>query len=211
MPNQTAEFETKPTSNKDFWLLLIVLDVVALCILGFFLYKHFSKQLFNGPAAPVQMELTTQEIEPLPQVEEVALIPAEPVKEVAPETLPEPVVVPEPKPMEPVVAKAPAPEQAKPAEPKPVAVKKQSILVTPVNGSKYRRVTFRWFEPAKSVSIVSGFTNRKAQPLKKIGDLWETTLSIAPGTYKFLYVVDGKNTLDPNADEKDGRSVLIVE
>ena len=77
--------------------------------------------------------------------------------------------------------------------------------------SKYRRVTFRWFGEGKKVSIVSGFTMSKPQPLKKKNGYWETTLSIAPGTYKFLYIVDGVNTRDPYAEEKDGRSVLIVE
>ena len=103
----------------------------------------------------------------------------------------------------------PAPVEVPMAQQEPTPVKK-SIIVTPTSG-KYRRVTFRWFDPAETVAIVSGFTNRKPQALKKVGDYWETTLSIAPGTYKFLYVVDGKNTLDPNAQEKDGRSVLIVE
>ncbi|MCQ2410124.1 MAG: hypothetical protein MJ053_00895, partial [Elusimicrobiaceae bacterium] len=62
-----------------------------------------------------------------------------------------------------------------------------------------------------SVAVVSGFTNRKPQALTKVGDHWETTLSIAPGTYKFLYVIDGKNTLDPYSKEQDGRSVVVVE
>ena len=87
---------------------------------------------------------------------------------------------------------------------------KQSIIITPTTG-KYRKVTFRWFGEGNKVSVVSGFTMSKPQALKKVGDYWETTLSIAPGTYKFLYVIDGKNTLDPYAEEKDGRSVLVVE
>ena len=51
----------------------------------------------------------------------------------------------------------------------------------------------------------------KPQALKKKDGYWETTLSIAPGTYKFLYVIDGVNTLDPYSDEKDGRSLLVLE
>ena len=51
----------------------------------------------------------------------------------------------------------------------------------------------------------------KPRALKKRGDHWEVTLGIAPGTYKFLYIVDGKQTLDPYAEEDDGRSVLVVK
>ena len=91
------------------------------------------------------------------------------------------------------------------------ADKKESVLVKVNPKSKYRRVTFRWFGEGKKVSIVSGFTMAKPQALKKKDGYWETTLSIAPGTYKFLYVIDGVNTLDPYSDEKDGRSLLVLE
>ena len=91
------------------------------------------------------------------------------------------------------------------------ADKKESVLVKVNPKSKYRRVTFRWFGEGKKVSIVSGFTMAKPQALKKKDGYWETTLSIAPGTYKFLYVIDGANTLDPYSDEKDGRSLLVLE
>ena len=72
-------------------------------------------------------------------------------------------------------------------------------------------MTFRYFGDADSVSVVSGFTMAKPRALKKRGDHWEVTLGIAPGTYKFLYIVDGKQTLDPYAEEEDGRSVLVVK
>ena len=205
MANDSQEFETKPSSNKDLWLFLIVLDVVFLCVFGFFLYKHFSVQLFNSPSQPATpvVQETTPEV-----VEEVVTVTEEPVAQLP---APQETAQPEKTPVveEVVTVVEPAPVEVPMAHPEPANVKK-SIIVTPTSG-KYRRVTFRWFEPAETVAIVSGFTNRKPQALKKIGDYWETTLSIAPGTYKFLYVVDGKNTLDPNAQEKDGRSVLIVE
>ena len=50
MANDSQEFETKPSSNKDLWLFLIVLDVVFLCVFGFFLYKHFSGRVLNNPS-----------------------------------------------------------------------------------------------------------------------------------------------------------------
>lgn len=216
MQTNSQEFETKPSSNKDLWLFLIVLDVIFLCVFGFFLYKHFSVQLFNPAPAPVaapaqqaQEELPVIETEEVVTVEETPasvtateeVVVAEPVKETPKAPAKEPA-------KEPVQEVAAAPEA--PAAQPAAKEAKPSIVVTPTSG-KYRRVTFRWFDPAETVSIVSGFTNRKPQSLKKTGDHWETTLSIAPGTYKFLYVVDGKNTLDPYAEQKDGRSVLVVE
>ena len=208
MPNDSQEFENKPSSNKDLWLFLIVLDVIFLCVFGFFLYKHFSGQLLNpAPAQPVHTESQTQDT--LPKVEEETTvtvteeIPVVVVDEPSSQPMPETTPVAEPAPV--VKEMAPVVEE-QPAKSAP----KESIIVTATNG-KYRRVTFRWFEPAETVSIVSGFTNRKPQALKKVGDYWETTLSIAPGTYKFLYVIDGKNTPDPYAEQKDGRSVLVVK
>ena len=215
MQNNSQEFETKPSSSKDMWLFLIILDVIFLCVFGFFLYKHFSGKLFNVPSKNTE---TVEE--QLPEITEEVVTVAE-----APEEL---VVSKDPVPMEPSVLPAtetvvevvqepivPAPTPVvmeKVTSTQPVASQemKESIAVTPTTG-KYRRVTFRWFEPAETVAIVSGFTNRKPQTLKKVGDHWETTLSIAPGTYKFLYIIDGKNTLDPYAPEKDGRSLLVVE
>lgn len=220
MQTNSQEFETKPSSNKDLWLFLIVLDVIFLCVFGFFLYKHFAGQLFNPVPSSAAMSVQQPVEEALPVVETdeaitveetpaavtvtEEVVGAEPVKEVAQEPAKEPAKEP--------VQEVAAASEAPAVQPTAPAAKesKQSIVVTPTSG-KYRRVTFRWFDPAESVSIVSGFTNRKPQALKKAGDHWETTLSIAPGTYKFLYVVDGKNTLDPYAEQKDGRSVLVVE
>ncbi len=216
MQTNSQEFETKPSSNKDLWLFLIVLDVIFLCVFGFFLYKHFAGQLINlvpsstatSVQQPVEEALPVVETDEVITVEETPaavtvteeVVVSEPVKEDAQEPAKEPVQE---------VAAAQETPAAQPAAPA-AKESKQSIVVTPTSG-KYRRVTFRWFDPAESVSIVSGFTNRKPQTLKKTGDHWETTLSIAPGTYKFLYVVDGKNTLDPYAEQKDGRSVLVVK
>ncbi len=210
MQNNSQEIETKSSSNKDLWLFLIVLDVVFLCVFGFFLYKHFTGQLLNPtPAQPVHTE--PQRLDTLPKVEEETTvteeIPVVVVDEPNSKPMQEAVSVPEPAPVAKEMVPSVVVEEEKPAEQPSL---KESIVVTPTGG-KYRRVTFRWYEPAETVSIVSGFTNRKPQALKKVGDYWETTLSIAPGTYKFLYVVDGKNTPDPYAEQKDGRSVLVVK
>ena len=201
-----AEFEAKmpaQTGNKDLWLFLIIIDVVFLCVFGFFLYKNLSARLLSSEDEKRPAPVAEQEAAPAPE-EEIAV--AEEVVTVTPaESAVQP--QPEPKPAEPEVKPAePEPQpQAQPEE------KKESIVVKTNGKSRYRQVTFRYFGDADSVSVVSGFTMAKPRALKKRGDHWEVTLGIAPGTYKFLYIVDGKQTLDPYAEEDDGRSVLVVK
>ena len=209
MPNNSEEFETKPSSNKVMWLFLIVLYVIFLCVFGFFLYKHFAGQLFNvAPSTrPVQMEEKQ-----VPEISEEEVVTVD-EDMVSPAPLPEETIVPEP--VEPIAKSIPEQPSvvAEPESVQPQVVAqetKESVVVTPTAG-KYRRVTFRWFGEGDTVSVVSGFTMSKPQALKRVADHWETTLSIAPGTYKFLYVIDGKNTLDPYSPQKDGRSVLEVK
>ena len=201
-----AEFEAKmpaQTGNKDLWLFLIIIDVVFLCVFGFFLYKNLSARLLSSEGEKQPAPVAEQEAAPAPE-EEIAV--AEEVVAVTP-SVPAAQPQPEPKPAEPEVKPAePEPQpQAQPAE------KKESIVVKTNGKSRYRQVTFRYFGDADSVSVVSGFTMAKPRALKKRGDHWEVTLGIAPGTYKFLYIVDGKQTLDPYAEEDDGRSVLVVK
>ena len=201
-----AEFEAKmpaQTGNKDLWLFLIIIDVVFLCVFGFFLYKNLSARLLSSEGEKQPAPVAEQEAAPAPE-EEIAM-----AEEVVTVTPAESAVQPQPKPK-------PAEPEVKPAEPEPQpqaqpAEKKESIVVKTNGKSRYRQVTFRYFGDADSVSVVSGFTMAKPRALKKRGDHWEVTLGIAPGTYKFLYIVDGKQTLDPYAEEDDGRSVLVVK
>lgn len=201
-----AEFEAKmpaQTGNKDLWLFLIIIDVVFLCVFGFFLYKNLSARLLSSEGEKQPASVAEQEAAPAPE-EEIAV-----AEEVVTVTPAESAVQPQPKPK-------PAEPEVKPAEPEPQpqaqpAEKKESIVVKTNGKSRYRQVTFRYFGDADSVSVVSGFTMAKPRALKKRGDHWEVTLGIAPGTYKFLYIVDGKQTLDPYAEEEDGRSVLVVK
>ena len=202
MENDSQELDVKASFNKDMWLFLIVLDVVFLCIFGFFLYKHFTAKLENPvPAVEVTQ---TQTVEALP--EEITVVTQTETVEISvpEEVKPEPVKEEREEAVAPVVEEAPV--QAQP----PVSTK-ESVVVANVPNSKYRRVTFKWFGDGKQVAIVSGFTMSKPQALKKVSDHWETTLSIAPGTYKFLYIIDGKNTRDPYAAEKDGRSLVVIK
>lgn len=213
MQNDSQEFEEKPSSNKDMWLFLIVLDVIFLCVFGFFLYKQFSGQIFNPAPSQTTVAVQKQQEDALPLIteEEVVTVAEDSLQPVvSPEEIKTVEPVKEPA-EEPVQVTEPVAQEAAPAvqTPAPKEVK-ESIIIGPAVG-KYRRVTFRWFGEGNKVSVVSGFTMSKPQALKKVGDYWETTLSIAPGTYKFLYIIDGKNTLDPYAAEKDGRSLLVVE
>lgn len=204
-----AEFEAKlpaQANNKDIWLFLIIVDVVLLCVFGFFLYKNLSARLLapenpaQTPAAVAEETLAEESIAAEP--EEVVVVP-ETITPVVPEPVAEEVKVPTVE--EPKVSVEEVKEPAKPAE------KKESIIVKKKAGSKYRQVTFRYYGEGKNVAVVSGFTMAKPRALRKKDGYWETTLSISPGTYKFLYVVDGQQITDPYAEEKDGRSVLVVE
>ncbi len=208
MENENLDLDIKPAGNKDLWLFLIIVDIIFLCVFGFFIYKHFSARLFEAPAPAVAAQAETVDV---PEITETDIVATnEPI--VVDSVAAAPVSNTE---AAAVVQEAPKTQEVKPAETVPAEVaqpeKKESVLVKVNPKSKYRRVTFRWFGEGKKVSIVSGFTMAKPQALKKRGDYWETTLSIAPGAYKFLYIVDGKNTLDPYSEEKDGRSYIVIE
>ncbi len=205
MENDSQELEIKTSPNKDMWLFLIVLDVIFLCVFGFFLYKHFTAKLVNPAPVAVEEITQTETVEALPEIPG-----AEVITVTQTEVITEPVPAPkEVKPAPATEVKETAPVQE--AQPAPAQENKKSVIVSSVPNSKYRRVTFKWFGDGKKVSIVSGFTMSKPQALKKVGDHWETTLSIAPGTYKFLYIIDGKNTRDPYSAEKDGRSLVEIK
>lgn len=217
MENENFDLEQKPVSaNKDLWLFLIVVDIVFLCVCGFFLYKNLSARFFM----PVEeTEVVAEEqaaaqpdllAEVLPETKKEPKTPAAPavkapkVQEIAAEpvvVVPEPVAEPAPK----------ADEQEQPAEQAEKPAKASVVVADNPKSSKYRRVTFRYFGEGKKVSIVSGFTMAKPQALRKKNGAWETTLSIAPGKYRFLFIVDGVNTPDPYSPQENGRSVLIVD
>ncbi|MBR3898836.1 MAG: hypothetical protein IKJ44_01015 [Elusimicrobiaceae bacterium] len=210
---QLEEFEAKlpaQANHKDIWLFLIIVDVIFLCVFGFFLYKNLSARLL-APQEPAKKPLATaEEVQSVAEQEEVVLVQDE-------VTLPQAVpaaepVEPEPAPIaetpveEPKVAPA---EDAQPQE--PAVEKKESVIIKQKANSKYRQVTFRYYGEGKKVAVVSGFTMAKPRALTKRDGYWETTLSISPGTYKFLYVVDGQQITDPYSEEKDGRSLLVVK
>lgn len=221
MENENFDLEQKPVSaNKDLWLFLIVVDIVFLCVCGFFLYKNLSARFFMPveetevvaeEQAAAQPDLLAEVLpETKKETKKETKTPAAPavkapkVQEIAAEPVaaePEPVAAPAPK----------ADEQEQPAEQAEKPAKASVVVADNPKSSKYRRVTFRYFGEGKKVSIVSGFTMAKPQALRKKNGAWETTLSIAPGKYRFLFIVDGVNTPDPYSPQENGRSVLIVD
>lgn len=221
MENENFDLEQKPVSaNKDLWLFLIVVDIVFLCVCGFFLYKNLSARFFMPveetevvaeEQAAAQPDLLAEVLpETKKETKKETKTPAAPavkapkVQEIAAEpvvVVPEPVAEPAPK----------ADEQEQPAEQAEKPAKTSVVVADNPKSSKYRRVTFRYFGEGKKVSIVSGFTMAKPQALRKKNGAWETTLSIAPGKYRFLFIVDGVNTPDPYSPQENGRSVLIVD
>ena len=50
MENENLDLDIKPAGNKDLWLFLIIIDIIFLCVFGYFVYKHFSARVFDAPA-----------------------------------------------------------------------------------------------------------------------------------------------------------------
>ena len=151
MENENLEFDVKPAGNKDLWLFLIVLDIIFLCVFGFFLYKHFSTKIFN-PSVPV-VEEQAEVVEPLAVEEEAVLVTENApiaVESVAAPPKEETVVAPKEEKLTEVVAAVT--EKTEEASKQTASdEKKESILVKVNPKSKYRRVTFRWFGEGKKV------------------------------------------------------------
>ena len=218
--------ETKK-SSKELWLVLIFVDIIALCVFSYFIYASFMN---NGQKTvqvkrdaktndfvleevnlvePTKKE-TKQEPKKVPAKEVKKEVKQEPVKEVKQEPAPEVKTV-----KEEVKKETKTETQETKTETAPVnqTVQKEAKESYVISGTgKWRKVTFRYFDEAKSVSIVSGFTMRKPQALKKVKGVWEVTLTIAPGTYKYMFIVDGAEVKDPyNKQEESGRSVINIK
>ena len=207
-------------SSKELWLLLIFVDIIALCVFSYFIYNSFVNS--DKKTIRINRDTTTEDV----VLEEIDLskeVKPESKKETQKETAKEPK---QELPKE--VKKEEAPEikteqkeevktlpQKEPKEIKTQTetktnVKKESIKVS--GSGKWRQVTFRYFDDAKNVAVVSGFTSTVPRALKKVNGIWEITLTISPGTYRYMFVVDGKEIKDPyNKQESDGRSVIVIK
>lgn len=193
-------------SSKEMWLFLIFLDIAALCVFAYFIYHSFGgeiqKQVSAFTAARAQskeqsktfVEEIIVEEDKIPAEQEEKALPVAKKEEVKKEEIKEE------KPAEKVETTniATAPTEAK----------KQSVFIS--GTGKTRKVTFKYYDDAKKVAIISGFTSRKPVSLVKKNGVWETTLVLYPGDYKYMYIVDNVEVLDPNAPAENGRSVLKV-
>lgn len=214
------EFEGKK-SSKEIWLFLVFIDIIALCVLGFFVYTSFFDSLNVSVSAsakdqPFLEEVLVEDVKVTPSkpAEKEEPVKAEPKAEPKKETPKQEVAVPAPKeaaPAAPEVKADTKPEQPAAPAVKPASFepKKQSVFVS--GTGKTRKVTFKYYGEAKSAAVVAGFTMRKPIAMKKSGKEWSTTVIIYPGEYRYMYVIDGKETVDPNAKEDGGKSVLIVK
>ena len=221
-------------SSKEMWLFLIFLDIVALVVFGYFIYNSFGGEIqkkvsaltaSNKPTKTFVEEVLVEEPKlpatkaegkkvssPTPKKEEVKVATKEsPKTEVKTETKTEPAKAEKETPKAEVKTETAPKATTAPTTAKTPATteKKQSVFVSGVG--KTRKVTFKYYGDAKKVAIVSGFTNRQPKALTKKDGVWETSLVLYPGSYKYLYVVDNVETLDPYAPSANGRSLLTVK
>lgn len=194
-------------SSKEMWLFLIIIDIIALGVFGFFIYKAFFTPSAVKPAEEFMQEVLVEDIQPaqpLPSAE--AVKPASEPKKAEAEVKKEeakPAKEDDKKAQEP--SASPAKKEVKQKE----TSKKQSVFIS--GSGKWRKVTFKYYGIGGKVAIVGGFTMRKHVPLKKKDGVWSATLTIGEGEYRYMYVVDGREVPDPNAKQEDGKSVLIVK
>lgn len=193
-------------SSKEMWLFLIFLDIAALCVFAYFIYHSFGGEIQKQVSAFTTSRTQSKE-QSKTFVEEIIVeedkIPAEQEEKTLPVAKKEEVKKEEIK-------------EEKPAEKAettniataPTEAKKQSVFIS--GTGKTRKVTFKYYDEAKKVAIVSGFTSRKPVNLTKKNGVWETTLVLYPGDYKYMYIVDNAEVLDPGAPAENGRSVLKV-
>lgn len=94
-----------------------------------------------------------------------------------------------------------APKQTPP--PMPAMKPSPGDLITPPEIAAGNKVTFKLFAPeAKSVNIRGEWLNfpealRGTALTKGEDGVWSTTLTIAPGSYRYSYLVDGLTLADP--------------
>lgn len=67
--------------------------------------------------------------------------------------------------------------------------------------SKSIETTFILYQPkAKTVQIAGDFTKWEVVALTNRNGMWEIKLHLKPGEYKYIYIIDGIPTLDPQRD-----------
>lgn len=99
----------------------------------------------------------------------------------------------------------PEPAEAGPAQP---AAEPQTEQI------QTRNILFTFFSSsAKDVYLIGDFNQWYREPMtKKDAKTWTASVELEPGTYEYLYVVDGRRTRDPYVKEvHNGNSVLTVQ
>ena len=70
-----------------------------------------------------------------------------------------------------------------------------------IGSPKQIEVTFQLISPqAKVVQIVGDFTKWEPVSLARKNGVWQVTLKLKPGKYKYIYIVDGNPYIDPTTD-----------
>ena len=205
-------------SSKELWLVLIFVDLIAICVFGYLIYNSF----INSNKKTIQINHNSETAEVV--LEEIDL--SEPVKKENKEEEKESKQAPKQEPVKEIKKEEISEIKDKTkevAEPLPqkenkeiktqtetkTNIKKESVKIA--GTGKWRQVTFKYFDDGKNVAIVSGFTSTKPRDLKKVNGVWEITLTISPGTYRYMFIVDGKEIKDPyNNQESNGRSVIVI-
>ncbi len=219
-------------SSKEMWLFLIFLDIAVLCVLAYFIYTSFGGEIqkkvsaltaANKPAKTFVEEILVEEPK-LPATkteekkdtstkkEEVKKSETKDTAKEAPKADSKATAKTEPAketPKAEVKTETAKTTPATSAKTPATTEKKQSVFISGVG--KTRKVTFKYYGNAKNVAIVSGFTSRQPKALTKKDGVWETSLILYPGDYKYMYIVDGVETLDPYAPSANGRSLLKVK
>jgi len=113
------------------------------------------------------------------------------------------VVPPRPKPvLQPIAKTEPAPVGPAPVGPVQKSPAVRNILFTLYSSS------------AREVYILGDFNKWFREPLDKKGaKTWTTSMKLEPGTYEYMYVINGKKVRDPNNSRvsKSGKSLLTVK
>lgn len=193
-------------NSREMWLFLIFLDLVATCVFGFFIYKSFFALPSSQDSKKEEAFLDDVVVEDIAPAQEEVVLPAAPV-EVKEE--PKAEVKEEAKPEVKTEAKAEVKkEEPKKEEAKPAAKKQRSVFVS--GSGKTRKITFKYFGSARKVAVVGGFTMSKPVAMKKRGNEWSVSVVVFPGTYNYLYIVDGKTMADPNGRMDGSKSVFTA-
>ena len=119
MENEDLDLDVKPAGNKDLWLFLIIIDMVLLCVFGFFVYQRLADSVFRVPGASDNVlveEEIVQDVMPENEVISVAaepeIIAPAPVKEEVSVVEMNPAPLPEIKPVETLVQEVISGEKA---------------------------------------------------------------------------------------------------